>query len=516
MKKTLPLIFLAGVACCIGCKPTPRTAGHSAVQSETAETASSVSEEIAVPTPETSLLRVSIVSQEYSQVVPWQKESPGKSSLRGIYLGNGRVLIPDAGLRAANMIEISLVDGSRTVPGRVVKVDSDAGLGIIEPLRREDFSIFEGCRPLSMGEPLKLGDTAEVWDTARGGLPLVTPVTIEEGKENSNYLPQVSGKMGQMLSENTPGLPLVKDHKLVGMADGYTSESQLVSSLDAPVIRRFIESADEDSPGVPLFGISTEQLVDPVFRSYLKLDGKEGGVYISKVSPRSAAETAGVKEGDVLISADGATLDSRGLCRHPRLGPLSWVAMLRGSHVTGESVELGLLRQGEPISVTIGLNRDAEEKGLVKKEKIGAQPRYIMRGGLLFQVASADYLKVCRERSNGALPYEYLTIERDKEKYLKEGRRELVLLTLVLPTPAVFGYDDLYACVVDAINDKPVNSLEEAAALLDEETPNGMTLIRINKPPYVISFDRNLAEASDQYLRLRSIPVLRHLNAPAQ
>lgn len=516
MKKTLPLVLLLGMTCCIGCKPTPRTVGHSATSSEMAGTNTAATKKTVVPTPDTALLRVSVVSQEYSQIVPWQKEALKRSSLRGVYLGNGRVLIPDTSLRAANMIEISLPDGSRTVPARVVKVDSDAGLGIIEPLKKEDFTVFDGCRPLSMGEPLKIGDTAEVWDTARGGLPLVTPVTIEEGKESSSLLPQVSGKMGQMLSDNTPGLPMVKDHKLVGMADDYSVESQLVSSLDASVIRRFLESADEDSPGVPLFGLSTEQLVDPAFRAYLKLDGKEGGVYISKVSPRSAAETAGVKQGDVLISADGVAIDARGLCRHPRLGLLSWVALLRGSHVTGETAELGLLRGGEPITVSIALNRDAEEKGLVKKEKVGAQPRYIMRGGLLFQVATADYLKVCRERANGALPYEYLTIERDKEKYLKEGRQELVLLTLVLPTPAVFGYDDLYACVVDAINNKPVKSLEEAAAFLDEQTPDGLTLIRINKPPYVISLDRNLVEASDQYLRQRSIPVLRHLKETAK
>ncbi len=516
MKKTLPLILLVSVACCIGCKPTPRTAGHSANSPETKEVTSTTPKEVAVPTPDTTLLRVSVVAQEYSQIVPWQKEAPKRSSLRGVYLGNGRILIPDDSLRAANMIEISLSDESRTVPARVVKVDSDAGLGIIEPLRQEDFSIFDGCRPLSMGEPLKIGDTAEVWDTARGGLPLVTPVTIEEGKENRNLLPQVSGKMGQTLSDSTPGLPLVKDHKLVGVVDSYASESQLISSLDASVIRRFLESSDEDSPGVPIFGISTEQLVDPTFRSYLKLDGKEGGIYISKVSPRSAAETAGVREGDVLVSADGVAIDARGLCRHPRLGLLSWVALLRGAHVTGETAELGILRQGEPLTVTIPLNRDAEEKALVKKEKIGAQPRYIMRGGLLFQVATADYLKVCRERANGALPYEYLTIERDKEKYLKEGRQELVLLTLVLPTPALLGYDDLYACVVDSINNKPVKSLEEVAELLDEKTPDGLTLIRMNKPPYIISIDHKLAEASDHYLRLRSIPVLRHLKEEAK
>lgn len=513
------LIFLLGAAFCAGCKPTPRTAGHNdAAENVRKEPAllSDAREPSPLPSPDASLVSVKVVSQGYNQIIPWEKEDPATRKLCGIYLGDGRILIPDADLRSANVVEVSLPDGSRTIAGRVVKVDSDAGLGIIEPLREEDLSFFEKSVPLALGFPLKTGDTAEVWDTARGGIPLVTPVAVESGGESAAFLPQVKVKVGQVLSEGAPGLPLVKDGGLVGIAESYSAEAQLLFSPDQEVLRRFIEGPEEDSPGVPVLGASMEQLIDPAFRAYLNLREEDGGVYISKVEPRSAAEAAGLKKGDVLVSVDGVPIDARGLCRHPRLGPLSWVALLRGAHALGDSAELEILRQGERRILSVSLNRDALEKSLIGRDKPGEQPRYIMYGGLLFQAVTADYLEAFKNRAKTGVPYEYLAIERNKEEYLKEGRQELVALALVIPTPATLGYDRMAACVLDAINGQPVRSLEEAAELLEAPTPSGLTVLSVNKPPYIISLDRELVKASNDYLLQRSLPTLRRLKSAVE
>lgn len=495
-----------------GCKPTPRTAGRGNTAEEKQQTEPEQTP-AAKPqaTPSASLVRVKMATQAYSQLSPWEKEDPSTWNVVGVYLGNGRVLTTNRAARSANVVEMTLPDGSRTVPARVVKVDEDAGLALLEPLREEDASFFAESVPLEWGEPLRVGDDAEVWDTGRGGISLATPVKVESGGESDKLLPQVNGKVGQMLSEGSPGLPWVKEGRLVGVATDYEAQSQLIVSPDLPVIRRFVEREAGDEGGAPVLGASMQALTDPVFRAYLQLPNDGEGMYLSEVEPGSSAAEAGLREGDVLVSAGGLPINSRGLSEHPRLGPLSWAAFVRGAHGPGETVDIGVRRHGKKMTLPVELNRDAVEKSLIAEEKPGEQPRYVVYGGLLLQPVTKNYLDAFRQNTRGRMPYEYLMIDKDKDRYRKEGRREIVALSRVIPTPATLGYERVAPCIVDAINGTPVHSLEEAADLLDRATPDNIVTISVNKAPYTLALDRSAVEASNRYLQMRSLPELRHV-----
>lgn len=506
------LAFLLAATLVAGCKPTPRTAGRG--NEPKRQEPPPPAEKKPLPSPSTSLVRVRLATQAFNQLAPWEKEDPVTWNLCGVYLGDGLVLTTDTRARSANVVELSLPDGSRTIPGRVVKVDEDAELAIVAPLHEEDAKdFFAAAVPLEPGEPLKIGDAAEIWDTGRGGIPLATPAIVESGGESEQLLPQVNVKVGQMLSEGSPGVPLVKEGKLVGVASGYEAQSQLITSPDMEVVRRFVAHPTADDGGVPVLGASMQILVDPVFRSFLQLEKNGGGVYISEVEPQSSAADAGLRQGDVLESSGGLPIDSRGLAQHSRLGPLSWAAILRGAHGQGEAVDFVVRRHGRQMTLPVQLNRDAVEKALLAEEKPGERPRFVMYGGLLLQPVTKNYLDAFRKRTGSRLPYEYLQIEKNKDRYRKEGRREIVALSRVIPTPATLGYESMFPCVVDAINGVPVRSLEQAAELLDRATPDNIVTISVNKPPYTLALDRSAVEASNRYLQRRSLPELRHLRA---
>lgn len=512
MNKISWMTLVLALALMASCKPTPRTAGRGNGAEEKRQTEPEPSP-VATPkaTPSASLVRVRMATQAYNQLSPWEKDDPSTWNMIGVYLGNGRVLTTDRAARSANAVEMTLPDGSRTVPARVVKVDEDAGLALLAPLREEDTSFFAGSVPLEWGEPLRVGDDAEVWDTGRGGIALATPVKVESGGESGKLLPQVNGKVGQMLSEGAPGLPWVKDGRLVGVASAYEAQAQLIVSPDLPVIRRFVERAVGDAGGVPVLGASMQVLTDPVFRAFLQLADDGEGVYLSEVEPCSAAAEAGLRAGDVLASVGGVPIDSRGLSQHPRLGPLSWAAFVRGAHGPGETVDIGVRRHGKKITLPVELNRDAVEKSLISEEKPGEQPLYVVYGGLLLQPVTKNYLDAFQRNTQGRMPYEYLMIDKDKERYRKEGREEIVALSRVIPTPATLGYERVAPCIVDAVNGTPVHSLEEAADLLDRATPDNIVTISINKAPYTLALDRSAVEASNRYLQTRSLPELRHV-----
>jgi serine protease Do len=82
----------------------------------------------------------------------------------------------------------------------------------------------------------------------------------------------------------------------------------------------------------------------------MKVDAQRGA-FVSQVLPNSAAAKAGVKAGDVVVSMNGK--------------PLSSFAALRaevGSLPIGTKLQLGLLRDGKPVSVTVELQQSTQDK----------------------------------------------------------------------------------------------------------------------------------------------------------
>ncbi|MBX4293559.1 PDZ domain-containing protein, partial [Mycobacterium tuberculosis] len=76
-----------------------------------------------------------------------------------------------------------------------------------------------------------------------------------------------------------------------------------------------------------------------------KVDAQRGA-FVSQVMPGSAAAKAGIKAGDVITSLNGKAISS--------------FAALRaqvGTMPIGSKVELGLLRDGKPVTVTVELQQ---------------------------------------------------------------------------------------------------------------------------------------------------------------
>jgi len=73
------------------------------------------------------------------------------------------------------------------------------------------------------------------------------------------------------------------------------------------------------------------------------------GAFVSEVLPQSAAQKAGIKSGDIIVSVNDK--------------PITSFAELRvkiGTTAPGEKVKLGLLREGKPVSVDVTLEQSAQ------------------------------------------------------------------------------------------------------------------------------------------------------------
>ncbi len=436
---------------------------------------------------------------------PWEKETPRASKSLGVFMGEGRVLTVGRVVRSATYVELQLPDASRAVAARVLRYDENLNLALLTVAHEEDSSIFETRTALALGEPLSRGETASYAGLING----VEPVHVDLLAENvgGDEVPLMVMRAARPLPEGqTGGSPVVKDGRLSSLGVAYRKQDQLLHVVNAELISRFLTQNDV---GVPVIGVQLTPLDDPLFREYLKLDKAANGLYISKVLPGSAAEEAGVKVGDVLTSVDGMPVDNQGRCNHPRYGLHHAAVLLRGIKDMGQVVTVTVSRGGEVLTLPVALNRDAVNHALIRPQEPGAQPRYIMWGGMLFQPLTSTYLSELRNRGNGVLPLELQVLEQNQEEIRKTGCTELVGLTYVLPTAATQGYDGLRFCRLLAVNGRPVRSFAELPSLLDESTDNGIIRLEFNKPPYAVYVERNAVDEVNAQLRQQAIPRLR-------
>jgi len=95
-----------------------------------------------------------------------------------------------------------------------------------------------------------------------------------------------------------------------------------------------------------------------------QLADKEGlaevkGVFVAKVNPNSAAEEAGVKDGDVIVKVDGVAVNSS-----------SELQEQVGKRSPGDKVSLVLMRSNKEIAVEAVLKNKEGKTGLIKTEKV--------------------------------------------------------------------------------------------------------------------------------------------------
>jgi Do/DeqQ family serine protease len=122
---------------------------------------------------------------------------------------------------------------------------------------------------------------------------------------------------------------------------GFAIPSNLVRS----VMEQLIETGQVNRGQL---GVSTLSL-SPEFRKSLGLAENAQGALVSQVTEGSAAAKAGIEAGDVITSVRGQPIRSSTDLRNA-------IGMLK----VGDSIEIGLLREGKPRSVTAVLKEPAQ------------------------------------------------------------------------------------------------------------------------------------------------------------
>jgi hypothetical protein len=297
----------------------------------------------------------------------------------------------------------------------------------------------------------------------------------------------------------------VTDGLLSGILLSYDSDDQISDVLSVDVISHFLANAKDDTyAGFPSLGVSISRTEDPSFRKFLKLTSEQGGLYISTVRTGGAADLAGIKKGDVLLSAAGFPIDRRGYYQHPHYGSVFWGHLVRGESATGDEITLGLQRDGEPVEITATLTREEPEDHLVPDYRFDRAPNFLVKGGLIFQELSRPVLEAFGKDWRSRAPLNLLDVYENPEKYEDKAER-IIFLSGSIPTPATVGYERLRNLIVKKVNGVEIDSMKTLIEAFDKPNADNLHSIEFLEESFTVYLDETVSTMVDSTLLQRGL-----------
>jgi S1-C subfamily serine protease len=451
-----------------------------------------------------SILRVNSTNQVYDLGSPWQKKPPTGRRGLGVLVGDGSILVTADLVANSNFIELELPANAKKSTATIQHIDYESNLAL---LRATDPEFLAGMIPLKLAEKISIGDSATVLQfepngeiartTGRISSISIAPYTLE----NVGLLVfKISMPLQQRDGSFT--LPAVHGGRLVGLLMRYDSRNQTADIIPMPIISRFLASTTQpDFKGFPRLGVSYSPLRDPQLRRFIGLT-EPGGIYVTKVTPKSSAASAGLREGDVILAVNGRALDQDGNYEDADYGRILF------SHITGTltppggKVVVKILRSGKIEEVLVPME-PLDRSGVVSPSFLAdAAPPYFILGGMVFVELSRPYLQEWGAEWTENAPQRLVNYDAFQDE-LPADRGKIVVLAKILPTPDTIGYDHIENVVIKELNGRPVKSIADLAEAAKHPV-EGFQKIELEEDPKWLfleaaSIEANRAQLMEHY-----------------
>jgi hypothetical protein len=207
-------------------------------------------------------------------------------------------------------------------------------------------------------------------------------------------------------------------------------------------------------------------LQNPAYRAFLKVPDNDVGARIDYILPIPST-LAVLRTDDVILRIGNFPVASDGTILYE--GNRVSAALATQSAQAGESVPLKIWRNGKEMDVSLPMNiYDANQ---ARGHQYDPSPRYYVYGGLVMTPLNLNYL----QRLGGSpgdsdkrdLFYE-LYYRRDENP--SSARKEPVVLSSVLADDVNANFGVRGRILIDRINGKRINQLEDAIAAFETNT----------------------------------------------
>jgi S1-C subfamily serine protease len=449
-----------------------------------------------------SVVQFSVYSDPPDLEVPWQTEGTELFYGSGVVIEGRRILTNAHVVESAVGIEVKRADGSKRFAGKVIFMSHDADLALVEV---EDPRFFEGAPGVPIGDMPTLQQDVVVYGFPIGGLTLSITSGIVSRAELDTYTQSgrklLSVQIDAAVNEGNSGGPVVSAGKVVGIAmQGMDDADNVGYMIPSPVIRHFLEDvSDGRYDGFPRLGIDVQDMESDAQRRAARMAPSATGALVSRVD--YGGPSYGVlRPRDVLLAIDGRKIANDLTVAWPGVGRVDYELACQSKQI-GDTVSATILRDGQKMKKTIKLTPHTP---LVPGRRTSDWPRYFQFAGLLFQPLSEDLIEETKDVYPDSLSYAVVNNLVTKE------RREVILLSQVLPHPINRGYQDWGGETVRLVNGVIPRDLSHLATLIDQA--QGKWLRIVTGDGWVLTLDRDAARrANGQILAYYGISEDRYL-----
>lgn len=460
------------------------------------------------------VVRVNVASQPWNFTQPWRKNPVTVRQGLGVVLLDGRILVTAELVANHSYIELEKPESALKATAQLEAVDYDTNLALLSAPAAGFLQSIAGAK---LDESAAAGDRVDIVQLEPNGQPVRTAAnitTVEVGPypvdENAFLIFKLSVPLQSR--ENSFTVPVFKDSRLVGLVMRYDQRTQTADVVPSPVIARFLENAKEKPyTGFPRAGLAFADTRDPQLRAFAALPDGSGGAYVTRVVRGSPADQAGFRTGDILTRIDGQAIDQDGNYDDPRFGKISLAHYVSTIARSGQTIPVIIWRDGAETELQLTI-APRDRLGMVSEPYIfDTPPRYVIVGGVIFTELSRQFLREWGRNWPQDAPLRLVYLDRYQNE-LPAEQGKIVFISGVLPGPNTLGYENLGYVVVNEVNGRPIRSLEDVAAAIDNPTDPKFHRIKLAEDPGLVVLDVEGSQAAGEQIKQEyRIPSLRQL-----
>lgn len=444
-----------------------------------------------------SLVYLEVSSYGYDQFRPWRNTEVAEKGGVGCAVGANLVITPAWTLTDARLIQARIYGQNEYVPGKIRAIDYEIDLALVE---LEPNALKKALRPLKFASKFKRGtklnyywldssgelttgqgylDRAEVHQSTTSHTAFLNYIVTNTSQETA---------IGQLYCDGTTA---------VGIAC-WAVETKEAGLIPAEIINEFLSNAnvptkwkekakDTNYPGIPVVGFSTQELTDPATRAYLKMPATmQNGIWVTNVYALGTGNDL-LKTGDVILAIDGKDIDAFGKFQHPVYDRVLFHHLIT-THRIGDEIGFEIWRDGGRQQIKVVAKNFDVSRMLIPSYEYGQQPEYIVTGGFVFQKLTRPYLMNFGKDWTGKASPHLFHYYRDLSFKPSIQRKEIVVLSYVLPSQISIGYLDLGQLVVSKFNDMPISCLADIIKAQSQKPDSNFDVVEfeLDNPTVVI------------------------------
>lgn len=425
-----------------------------------------------------SIVKIYATQNLPNYVTPWQRQGIRTVIGSGVIIDSHRILTNAHVVSDQTLLEVQRQGYGNTYTADVEYVCHSCDLAI---LKVEDTSFFKNTKALQLDGLPALQSRVNVYGFPTGG----ETISITEGivsRIEVDYYVHSSDRyllvqVDAAINPGNSGGPVISNGKIVGIAMQSLENAENIGYIvPTPIIQHFLDDIkDGHFDGFPELDLYVQQLENTDLRRSLSLPDDVGGLLITGVS-ESGPVSKLLQPGDVLYEINGYPIDRDGQIT------LKEGIRVESSHMeylkqVGEKLNVKILRDKHKLSLDIPLTA---RKMRINHQRYDRTPTYYVFAGLVFQPLTSDYLKTAHSAQYSLLSYipEY-TMQGYRKlipERIKSDRKQVVILTTVLPDAINRGYKDMESSVIYAVNSVPVKDMKHLIELIESAKGPFLTL----------------------------------------